>query len=55
MITNSSEKCRVLIVDDDRKLAELLTELLEHEGYEVVSAYDGGKAHLSLMLSLAMW
>jgi PAS domain S-box-containing protein len=44
MITPSSEKCRVLIVNDDHKVTELLKELLEHEGYEVVSAYDGGKA-----------
>jgi PAS domain S-box-containing protein len=39
-----SEKCRVLIVDDDRKIADLLTELLEQEGYEVVSADDGARA-----------
>ena len=44
MITPSSEKCRVLIVDDDRKVAELLTELLEQDGYEVVCAHDGGRA-----------
>src|SRR5882762_9746815 len=44
MITPLSEKCRILIVDDDRKVAELLTELLEQEGYEVVSAHDGGRA-----------
>ncbi|HVQ37978.1 MAG TPA: PAS domain S-box protein, partial [Pyrinomonadaceae bacterium] len=41
MITSISEKCSVLIVDDDRKVADLLTELLEQEGYEVVSADNG--------------
>jgi PAS domain S-box-containing protein len=44
MITPPSEKCRVLIVDDDRKVADLLTELLEQDGYEVVCAHDGGRA-----------
>ncbi|MDQ2920848.1 MAG: PAS domain S-box protein, partial [Acidobacteriota bacterium] len=44
MIKASSEKCRVLIVDDDQKVAALLTDLLELEGYEVVSAADGGRA-----------
>ena len=44
MIKASSEKCRVLIVDDDQKVCALLTELIENEGYEVVSAPDGGRA-----------
>jgi PAS domain S-box-containing protein len=44
MIKPSAEKCRVLIVDDDQKVCELLTELIENEGYEVVSAADGGSA-----------
>ena len=42
MLKVSSEKCRVLIVDDDQKVRALLTELIENEGYEVVSAADGG-------------
>src|SRR6266550_126564 len=44
MIKASSEKCRVLVVDDDQKIRALLTELIECEGYEVVSAADGGNA-----------
>lgn len=44
MIKASSEKCRVLVVDDDQKIRALLTELIEHEGYEVASAVDGGSA-----------
>ena len=42
MIKASSEKCRVLIVDDDQKILALLVELIENEGYEVMSAADGG-------------
>src|SRR2546422_10851584 len=41
MIKASSEKCRVLIVDDDQKIRMLLTELIEGEGYEVACACDG--------------
>jgi PAS domain S-box-containing protein len=44
MIKPSSERCRVLIVDDDQKVAALLNDLLEQEGYEVVAASDGGRA-----------
>jgi PAS domain S-box-containing protein len=44
MIKASSEKCRVLIVDDDQKVRALLTELIENEGYEVACALDGGSA-----------
>lgn len=42
MIKTSSEKCRVLIVDDDQKVCALLAELIANEGYEVASAADGG-------------
>ena len=44
MIKASSEKCRVLVVDDDQKIRALLTELIESEGYEVLTATDGGSA-----------
>ncbi|HEV2884630.1 MAG TPA: PAS domain S-box protein [Pyrinomonadaceae bacterium] len=44
MIKTSSEKCRVLIADDDPKISSLLSELLENEGYEVASVGDGGQA-----------
>ena len=44
MIQTPSEKCRVLIVDDDQKVLAYLVELLEQEGYEVASASDGGSA-----------
>ena len=44
MIKPSSEKCRVLVVDDDQRIRELITELIENEGYEVASAADGGGA-----------
>ena len=32
---------KVLVVEDERKLAEVLKRGLEEEGYEVVLAYDG--------------
>ncbi len=35
---------RILVVDDDLELCELLTEYLEREGYEVEAAYDGETA-----------
>src|SRR5215217_4950573 len=31
----------ILIVDDERVICDLLAELLEEEGYQVVRAYDG--------------
>ncbi len=31
----------VLVVDDERHIVDLLTDLLEDEGYRVASAYDG--------------
>jgi len=44
MTKGTSEKCRVLIVDDDQNVAALLHELLEQEGYEAMSVADGGMA-----------
>ncbi len=44
MIKPSSEKCRVLIVDDDPRISSLLAEIVESAGYEVMCAADGGAA-----------
>jgi PAS domain S-box-containing protein len=44
MTHSTSERGRVLIVDDDRKILELLVDLLELEGYEIASAADGAEA-----------
>ncbi|HSL54395.1 MAG TPA: PAS domain S-box protein [Pyrinomonadaceae bacterium] len=44
MSINTSERGRVLIVDDDRKILDLLVELLQLEGYEVATATDGSEA-----------
>jgi PAS domain S-box-containing protein len=44
MTINTSERGRVLIVDDDRKILDLLVELLEIEGYEIATALDGLEA-----------
>lgn len=44
-----TEKPQVLVAEDDARLAGMLTELLESEGYDVVVAPDGQRAlHLSL-------
>ncbi|HET9479978.1 MAG TPA: PAS domain S-box protein, partial [Pyrinomonadaceae bacterium] len=44
MTTSTSDRGRVLIVDDDRRILDLLVELLELEGYEVAAAEDGAEA-----------
>lgn len=38
------EKTKILIVDDDRNICELLRLYLEKEGYETTLAYDGQQA-----------
>ncbi|MBI3291655.1 MAG: response regulator [Elusimicrobia bacterium] len=35
---------RILVADDDRALAELLSDLLTREGYQVTIAHDGAEA-----------
>ena len=35
---------RILVVEDDLRLAQMLTEILESEGYSVTAAYDGQRA-----------
>src|SRR5215207_3985571 len=50
MSISTSERGRVLIVDDDRKIRDLLVDLLELEGYEVSTAPDGAEA-IDLALS----
>ncbi|HZE69349.1 MAG TPA: PAS domain S-box protein [Pyrinomonadaceae bacterium] len=42
MNPHASDRGRILIVDDDQKVRDLLVELLEQEGYEVAYAPDGG-------------
>ena len=41
MSTSTSERGRVLIVDDDRRVLDLLVDLLELERYAVAAASDG--------------
>ena len=55
---STSDRGRVLIVDDDRQILDLLMELLQLEGYEVSTAADGHEAlstaargHFDLMLT----
>jgi PAS domain S-box-containing protein len=44
MTNSSSDRGRVLIVDDDRRMLDLLVELLQLEGYEIAAAPDGAQA-----------
>ena len=44
MSITTSDRGRVLIVDDDRKILDLLVELLQLEGYEIATALDGSEA-----------
>lgn len=44
MTNNSVDRRRVLIVDDDPKVLDLLVDLLDYAGYEIASTTDGGSA-----------
>ncbi len=50
MSISTSDRGRVLIVDDDGKILDFLVELLQLDGYEVTSATDGAEA-IDLALS----
>jgi DNA-binding response OmpR family regulator len=41
---NPAREARVLLVDDDRELCQMLTEYLSAEHFEVKSVHDGGDA-----------
>ncbi|HEY6804005.1 MAG TPA: PAS domain S-box protein [Pyrinomonadaceae bacterium] len=43
MHTNPSDRGRVLVVDDDQRILDLLVELLIQEGYEVCGARNGSE------------
>src|ERR1043166_2141217 len=43
MTHSTSDRGRVLIVDDDRKILELLVDLLQIEGYEIATADEGAE------------
>jgi PAS domain S-box-containing protein len=44
MTTPTSDRGRILIVDDDSKVLDLLMELLGTEGYEIATATNGAEA-----------
>jgi len=52
MNTSSSDRGRILIVDDNDKVLDLLVDLLTEAGYEVSAASDGSRA-LDLAVSFA--
>lgn len=41
MLTIVNERKKILIIDDEKDMVELLRIELEHENYSVISAYDG--------------
>ncbi len=43
-MTLSNPEARVLLVDDDRELCQMLTEYLNAEHFDVTSVHDGGDA-----------
>src|ERR1700689_4433739 len=43
-MTLSNAEARVLLVDDDRELCQMLTEYLDAEHFDVKSVHDGGDA-----------
>jgi two-component system response regulator CpxR len=43
-MTQTNTEARVLLVDDDRELCQMLTEYLNTEHFEVKSVHDGGEA-----------
>jgi PAS domain S-box-containing protein len=42
--TNDKGAIRVLVIDDDPVVHEVLSATLSREGYEIIHAYDGGEA-----------
>ena len=43
---------KILVVDDDREIVELLTIYLKNESYEIVKAYDGKQASIIQIMIL---
>ena len=43
-LKSKSQAGRILVVDDDHAMCQLLYDLLRDEGYDVDVAYDGGSA-----------
>ena len=43
-MTLPNPEARVLLVDDDRELCQMLTEYLNAEHFDVTSVHDGGDA-----------
>ncbi len=43
-----AEKAKIAVIEDDREINGILTQLLRSNGYETVSAFDGGRASILL-------
>jgi DNA-binding response OmpR family regulator len=44
------DKGRILIVEDDREINKLLTDFLQENGFETISAFDGREASEKMMM-----
>ncbi|MFN2529935.1 MAG: PAS domain S-box protein [Pyrinomonadaceae bacterium] len=49
MKTRPSDRGRILIVDDDSKVLDLLAELLSSQGYEISTARDGEEGYITAL------
>ncbi|MCM2323810.1 MAG: sigma-54 dependent transcriptional regulator [Oligoflexia bacterium] len=47
-MAEAPEKDRILIIDDDEQLADIMSVMLDAEGYEVIACSNGGDGLLSL-------
>jgi CheY-like chemotaxis protein len=50
-LSDTTEKGRVLVADDDPAILRLITTILQREGFTVVSARDGKEAYKALQES----
>lgn len=41
-------RAKIAVIEDDREINRILTGLLEKNGYQVVTAYDGGRASIMM-------
>ena len=48
---NTTKKSRILIVEDDRKISELLQDYLSADGFDVTAVYDGSLAVREIQLN----
>lgn len=45
LLDNCFMKKKILVIEDDKDILEILTHILLHEGYEIESSRDGNAVH----------